>query len=159
MNLRFPYANLGVFAYGVSKKLIPYAFWPVSAYGQSKLNMKGIILAFSLMFLGIAAGAQEVNVVDDWKIVKDEVVDGVRYVVATPSAKVCSKQIDIEINKRGVIQKVVYTRGCEGNAKGIGALIKGMKVDEAIERLEGITCGKRGTSCPDQLARILKSLK
>ncbi len=120
--------------------------------------MKGIILAFSLMFLGIAADAQEQNVVDDYNIVKDEVVDGVRYIVATPSAKVCSKQIDIEI-KDEVIQKVVYTRGCEGNAKGIGALIKGMTVEEAIRRLEGITCGKRGTSCPDQLARILKALK
>ncbi len=120
--------------------------------------MKGIILAFSLMFLGLAANAQEMNVVDDYNIVKDEVVDGVRYVTATPSAKVCSKQIDIEI-KDGIIRKVVYTRGCEGNAKGIGALIKDMPVEEAVRRLEGITCGKRGTSCPDQLARILKSLK
>ncbi len=120
--------------------------------------MKGLILAFSLMFLGIAANAQDVNTVDDWQIVKDEVVEGVRYVVATPSAKVCSKQIDIEI-KDGIIRKVVYTRGCEGNAKGIGALIKGMSVEEAVKRLEGITCGKRGTSCPDQLARILKALK
>ncbi len=110
------------------------------------------------MFLGIAANAQDVNTVDDWQVVRDEVVDGVRYVVATPSAKVCSKQIDIEI-RDGVIQKVVYTRGCEGNAKGIGALIKDMTVEEAVKRLSGITCGKRGTSCPDQLARVLKSLK
>jgi uncharacterized protein (TIGR03905 family) len=103
---------------------------------------------------------QQVQVTDmeDYAIVKDEIVDGVRYVVATPSAKVCSKQIDIEI-KDGVIQKVVYTRGCEGNAKGIGALIKDMTVEEAIKRLEGITCGKRGTSCPDQLAKVLKALK
>ncbi len=120
--------------------------------------MKEIILAFSLMLFGIAAGAQEQKPVDDYNIVKDEVVDGVRHVVATPSAVVCSKQIDIEI-KDGIIQKVVYTRGCEGNAKGIGALIKDMTVEEAIRRLEGITCGKRGTSCPDQLARILKALK
>ncbi len=110
------------------------------------------------MFLGLAASAQEPDMVDDYNIVKDEVVDGVRCIVATPSAKVCSKQIDIEI-KDGIIQKVVYTRGCEGNAKGIGALIKDMPVEEAVKRLEGINCGKRGTSCPDQLARILKSLK
>ena len=97
------------------------------------------------------------NIVDDYRIITDEVKDGVRYVTAAPSAKVCSKQIDIVI-KDGVIQKVVYTRGCDGNAKGIGALIKDMTVEEAIRRLEGITCGKRGTSCPDQLARILKSL-
>lgn len=99
---------------------------------------------------------QEV-VVDDYRIIKDEVVDGVRYVVAAPSATVCSKQIDIQI-KDGIIQSVVYTRGCDGNAKGIGALIKGMSVEEAIRRLEGITCGKRPTSCPDQLARVLKCL-
>ncbi len=120
--------------------------------------MKGVILAFSLMFLGIAAQAQDVDVVDDYKVVKDEIVDGIRCITATPSAKVCSKQIDIEI-RDGIILKVVYTRGCEGNAKGIGALIKGMTVEEAIARLEGITCGRRGTSCPDQLARILKSLE
>lgn len=96
-------------------------------------------------------------VTDDYKIIKDEVVDGIRYVTAAPSAMVCSKQIDIQI-KDGIIQSVVYTRGCDGNAKGIGALIKGMSVEEAIKRLEGITCGKRPTSCPDQLAKILKSL-
>lgn len=128
--------------------------------------MKKIIIAFFAALVAVAAGAQEQQqvqnqvmeeTVNDYKIVSDEVVDGVRYVTATPSAKVCSKQIDIEI-KDGIIQKVVYTRGCEGNAKGIGALIKDMSVEEAIKRLDGITCGKRGTSCPDQLARILKAL-
>ena len=94
---------------------------------------------------------------EDYKIISDETVDGVRYVVAAPSALVCSKQIDIQI-KDGIIQSVVYTRGCDGNAKGIGALIKGMSVEEAIRRLEGITCGKRPTSCPDQLAKVLKAL-
>ena len=96
--------------------------------------------------------------VDDFQIVSDEVREGIRYIVATPCAKVCSKRIDIEI-KDEIIMKVVYTRGCEGNAKGIGALIKGMSVDEAIRRLDGITCGKRGTSCPDQLSKVLRSLK
>ncbi len=128
--------------------------------------MKKIIIAIFAALVAVAAGAQEQQqvqnqvmeeTVNDYKIVSDEVVDGVRYVTATPSAKVCSKQIDIEI-KDGIIQKVVYTRGCEGNAKGIGALIKDMSVEEAIKRLDGITCGKRGTSCPDQLARILKAL-
>ena len=124
--------------------------------------MKGIITAFAIMLFSMTAMAQEQNAMvtpgEDFVIVKDEVVDGVRYVTAAPSAIVCSKQIDIEI-KDDVIQKVVYTRGCDGNAKGIGALIKDMKVDEAIRRLEGIKCGKRPTSCPDQLARVLKALK
>ena len=131
--------------------------------------MRTIITVCVLFLMGVTLNAQQQKVMDDvqqvqvaetedFAIVKDEIVDGVRYIVATPSAKVCSKQIDIEI-KDGVIQKVVYTRGCEGNAKGIGALIKDMTVEEAIRRLEGITCGKRGTSCPDQLAKVLKALK
>ena len=125
---------------------------------------KFIVVAFMAMF-GLAMQAQEVKTepvqqmtAEDYRIISDEVIDGVRYVVAAPSAQVCSKQIDIQI-KDGVILSVVYTRGCDGNAKGIGALIKGMTVEEAIKRLEGITCGKRPTSCPDQLAKILKSLK
>ena len=127
-----------------------------------------IIMLFvaSMTFMAAAQEKQEVKVqkmeinvtADDYRIISDEVRDGVRYVSAAPSAKVCSKQIDIEI-RDGVILKVVYTRGCEGNAKGIGALIKDMTVEEAIRRLDGITCGKRGTSCPDQLARVLKAIQ
>ena len=128
--------------------------------------MKKLILAIASVMVALTASAQEKTqnqtmeqvVVDDYKIISDKVEDGVRYIVAAPSAKVCSKQIDIQI-KDGVIQSVVYTRGCEGNAKGIGALIKDMTVEEAIKRLDGITCGKRGTSCPDQLAKVLKALE
>lgn len=127
--------------------------------------MKRIIIAVAAALMSFAAVAQEQNVTqtmeqvvaDDFQIVSDKVEDGVRYIVATPSAKVCSKQIDIQI-KDGIIQSVVYTRGCDGNAKGIGALIKDMSVEEAIRRLDGITCGKRPTSCPDQLAKVLKQL-
>ena len=104
-----------------------------------------------------AQQAKQEIVVDDYRIISDETVDGVRYVSAAPSATVCSKQIDIQI-KDGIILSVKYTRGCDGNAKGIGALIKDMSVEEAIRRLEGITCGRRPTSCPDQLAKILKLL-
>ena len=128
--------------------------------------MKKLILAIASVMVALAASAQEKTqnqtmeqvVVDDYKIISDKVEDGVRYIVAAPSAKVCSKQIDIQI-KDDIIQSVVYTRGCEGNAKGIGALIKDMTVEEAIRRLDGITCGKRGTSCPDQLAKVLKALE
>lgn len=127
--------------------------------------MKRIIIAVAAALMSFAAVAQEQNVtqtmeqvvVDDFQIVSDKVEDGVRYIVAVPSAKVCSKQIDIQI-ENGIIRSVVYTRGCDGNAKGIGALIKGMSVEEAIKRLDGITCGKRPTSCPDQLAKVLKQL-
>ena len=67
----------------------------------------------------------------------------------------CSTQIDLEI-RDGVITYCKFTRGCTGNTQGVAALVKGMKVEEAISRLKGIQCGMRGTSCPDQLARALE---
>ncbi len=70
----------------------------------------------------------------------------------------CSSAIDIEVNN-GVIESVAFIGGCNGNLKGISALVKGMKVEDAISRLEGIRCGFKATSCPDQLAQALKTLK
>ena len=99
---------------------------------------------------------ENVMVGDDYQIVKNEIVDGIRYVSAVPSQKVCSNKIDIEI-EGDVVRSVVFTRGCNGNGKGIGALIQGMTVAEAVKRLKGINCSNRGTSCPDQLARILEA--
>ena len=58
----------------------------------------------------------------------------------------------------GKLRNVQYIGGCNGNLKGIGALVEGMDVNEAIKRLEGIQCGPRSTSCPDQLARALKEV-
>ena len=69
----------------------------------------------------------------------------------------CSTAIDIEVND-GIIESVQFTGGCNGNLKGICALVKGMRVEDAIEKLEGIRCGMEPTSCPDQLAQALKSL-
>lgn len=70
----------------------------------------------------------------------------------------CSKQIDFEVED-GKVKNVKYTGGCNGNLKGIGALVEGMDVDEAIERLKGIKCGPKSTSCPDQLAVALEQYK
>lgn len=71
---------------------------------------------------------------------------------------VCSKKIDFEITD-GKLHNVSFTGGCHGNLQGIGRLVEGMEVDEVISRLEGIRCGFKNTSCPDQLAKALKSLK
>mgnify|MGYP003249035200 CR=1 FL=1 len=57
----------------------------------------------------------------------------------------------------GVIQSVQVIGGCDGNLKGISSLLKGMKVEDAIQRMEGIRCGGKPTSCPDQIARALRS--
>ena len=71
---------------------------------------------------------------------------------------VCSRKIDIEIED-GIIISVKYTGGCAGNTQGVAALVAGMSVDEAINRLSGIRCGFKATSCPDQLATALKEYK
>ena len=70
----------------------------------------------------------------------------------------CSRAIlfEIEDNK---VKNVQYIGGCNGNLKGIGALVEGMDIDEVIARLEGTTCGPKNTSCPDQLAQALKEAK
>ena len=70
---------------------------------------------------------------------------------------VCSNAIDIDVNN-GIIESVSFSGGCNGNLQGISRLVKGMKIDEAIERLKGIKCGFRSTSCPDQLAQALKAV-
>ena len=68
---------------------------------------------------------------------------------------VCSKEINIELDG-DVIKSVKFTGGCSGNTQGVAALVAGMKVSDAISRLEGIRCGILETSCPDQLAKALK---
>ena len=68
---------------------------------------------------------------------------------------VCSKEFNIELDG-DVIKSVKFTGGCSGNTQGVAALVAGMKVSDAISRLEGIRCGIRETSCPDQLAKALK---
>ncbi len=70
----------------------------------------------------------------------------------------CSRQIDITLDG-DVITEVTYHGGCNGNLKGIAALVKGMTVDQVLERFDGIRCGMRNTSCPDQLAQALKEIK
>ncbi len=70
----------------------------------------------------------------------------------------CSRLINISVDN-GVIEDVSFVGGCNGNLQGISRLVKGMKVDEAISKLEGIRCGAKSTSCPDQLAQALKSIR
>lgn len=71
---------------------------------------------------------------------------------------VCSRMIDLDIDGDTVV-KVTFTGGCSGNTQGVAALVAGMTIDEAISRIEGIHCGPRPTSCPDQLAQALKAYK
>ncbi len=67
----------------------------------------------------------------------------------------CSQVIEFEIID-GVIHNVQFYGGCDGNTQGVGRLVEGMKAEEVVQRLEGIHCGFKPTSCPDQLAKAIR---
>lgn len=67
----------------------------------------------------------------------------------------CSSHIEVEVEE-GIVKDVAFWGGCNGNLKGLCRLVRGMKVDEVMNRLEGIRCGHRVTSCPDQLCQALR---
>lgn len=68
----------------------------------------------------------------------------------------CSRLINLEIDDNGKVTNVEFVGGCDGNTKGIAQLVKGMDAQEAADRLAGIRCGYKPTSCPDQLAQALR---
>lgn len=69
----------------------------------------------------------------------------------------CSSCIEIDVED-GILKEVAYWGGCNGNLQGISRLVTGMKVEEVLAKLEGIQCGTRSTSCPDQLCRALHDM-
>lgn len=71
----------------------------------------------------------------------------------------CSKLIDVTADENNVIQQVFFMSGCHGNLQGICQLVRGQKIDDVIARINGIRCGNKETSCPDQLCRALEQLK
>jgi uncharacterized protein (TIGR03905 family) len=70
----------------------------------------------------------------------------------------CSREIIFDV-ENGKVKNVQFIGGCNGNLKGIAALVEGMDMDEIIARVEGVKCGMKSTSCPDQLAQALKAAK
>ncbi|MBQ7156332.1 MAG: TIGR03905 family TSCPD domain-containing protein [Bacteroidaceae bacterium] len=71
----------------------------------------------------------------------------------------CASDILLDVDEQtGIINKVQFVGGCNGNTKGIASLVEGQKADDVIARLEGIRCGMKPTSCPDQLAKALRSV-
>ena len=75
--------------------------------------------------------------------------------IVYPTKGVCSQAIAIEIED-DVVKSVQFMGGCQGNTQGISMLVRGMKVEDIIARLDGIRCGSKATSCPDQLAQALR---
>lgn len=94
------------------------------------------------------------NAMNDVKLLSDETVDGVRTITAETCSEVCSSKIIVSV-KDDIIQSAEIVDGCPGNTLGVCALVKGMEVNAAIDRLEGILCGSKSTSCPDQLTKVL----
>ncbi|MEX1378069.1 MAG: TIGR03905 family TSCPD domain-containing protein [Eubacteriales bacterium] len=74
-------------------------------------------------------------------------------------AGTCAREVNYTIDDENKIRNVKFINGCDGNLKGLAILLDGMEVDEAIKRLDGITCGSSKTSCPDQLAKALIEFK
>jgi uncharacterized protein (TIGR03905 family) len=94
---------------------------------------------------------------EDFKIISDKTSEGVRHITAVPSELVCSNKIDFDIVD-GKIHNLKYTDGCDGNLQAIGRLLEGMEAGKAMNILSGVNCHGRGTSCSDQLSRILKTV-
>ncbi|WP_317854539.1 TIGR03905 family TSCPD domain-containing protein [Chakrabartyella piscis] len=74
-----------------------------------------------------------------------------------PTKGICAAKVDFDIED-GVLKNVVFLGGCDGNHKGLAALMEGMQPEEAAKRMKGITCGMRNSSCPDQLAVALEDV-
>ena len=70
----------------------------------------------------------------------------------------CSVQIDFDVDDENRLHNVHYLGGCDGNLQGIGRLVEGMPCNDVIDRLEGIRCGFKTTSCPDQLCQALRQI-
>ena len=75
------------------------------------------------------------------------------------TSRTCSREIDFEVDNNNIVTSCEFIGGCMGNPQGVARLVVGRSVDDVIKTLEGINCGNRGTSCPDQLAQALKAYK
>ena len=75
------------------------------------------------------------------------------------TSRTCSREIDFEVDNNNIVTSCEFIGGCMGNTQGVARLVGGRSVDDVIKTLEGINCGNRGTSCPDQLAQALKAYK
>ena len=113
--------------------------------------MYKIVVTNTLLFCGNRAYSHKNRIF----VVKISVKTIMTKKIVYPTKGVCSQAIAIELED-DVVKSVQFMGGCQGNTQGVAMLVRGMKVEEVIARLEGINCGGKGTSCPDQLARALR---
>jgi uncharacterized protein (TIGR03905 family) len=97
------------------------------------------------------------NIGDDFEIISDRTEGGVRHITASTSKLVCSRQIDFDLVD-GKIRNLKYIKGCNGNLQALGRLCEGQDAEKIAGLLEGVNCSGRGTSCSDQLARVLRKV-
>ena len=71
----------------------------------------------------------------------------------------CSRLIDVTADENNIIQQVFFLGGCNGNLQGVSQLVRGQHIDDVIRKIDGIRCGTKNTSCPDQLCRALERLR
>lgn len=116
-----------------------------------------IIMALSALFAVAPQHFSAGPTPDDFRIASDKTEAGIRTIVAVPAPLVCCSKISIKIDvKTTKIESLVITGGCPGNGKAVASLLKGLTVQQAVQKIDGIQCGDKGTSCTDQIARILK---
>jgi len=114
------------------------------------LSLVALVISLILCALGCNHNQENNN-----KIIQKEMIT--KDITYIPEG-VCSKQFDISV-VNDTIRSVVITKGCPGNTLAVSHLIEGLQIDDAIAKLDGITCGDKSTSCPDQLAQALKAMK
>lgn len=113
--------------------------------------MYKIVVTNTLLFRGNRAYSHKNSIF----VVKISLKTIMTKKIVYPTKGVCSQAIAIELED-DVVKSVQFMGGCQGNTQGVAMLVRGMKAEEVIARLEGINCGGKGTSCPDQLARALR---
>ena len=97
------------------------------------------------------------DVINCIKDVKSDRIMKTKHIMYRPTG-VCSQVIDVTADENNVIQQVFFIGGCNGNLQGISSLVKGQKIPDVISKLQGIRCGTKRTSCPDQLCQALQEL-
>jgi len=110
-----------------------------------------IFITLSLLCLMSCNHSKKINPIQNQKVM---ITKDITYI---PEG-VCSQQMDISV-VNDTIRYVKIYKGCSGNTQGVSRLVEGMQIDDAITKLEGIICGDKTTSCPDQLSKALKSMK
>jgi len=122
---------------------------------DSSIMRKTIVILMTLGSLCLLSCNNQKNISNENVLIQEEMIT--KDITFIPEG-VCSQQIDISVIN-DTIRSVTFTKGCPGNTFAVAQLVEGMQIDDAIAKLEGITCKEKSTSCPDQLAKALKSMK